>query len=85
MKALRAAGHTEIMIQPIGFLCDHVEILYDIDIGFREYGESIGMKVSRPESLNSAPLLIHALADVVRGRLTATGWAEVGHASMAAS
>ncbi len=85
MKALRAAGHTELMIQPIGFLCDHVEILYDIDIGFREYGESIGMKVSRPESLNSAPLLIHALADVVRGRLAATGWAEIGHASMAAS
>ncbi len=85
MKALRAAGHTELMIQPIGFLCDHVEILYDIDIGFREYGESIGMKVSRPESLNSAPLLIDALADVVRGRLAVTGWAEIGHASMAAS
>ncbi len=85
MKALREAGHTELMIQPIGFLCDHVEILYDIDIGFREYGESIGMKVSRPESLNSSPVLVRALADVVRGRLAATGWAPVGQVSMAAS
>jgi ferrochelatase len=74
LKALRAAGHTEIVIQPIGFLCDHVEILYDIDIGFREFGKSIGMRVLRPESLNSSPLLIEALDDVVRQRLAATGW-----------
>ncbi len=85
MKALREAGHTELMIQPIGFLCDHVEILYDIDIGFREYGESIGMKVLRPESLNGSPVLVKALADVVRGRLETTGWAQVGDVSMAAS
>ena len=38
LKALRAAGHDEVMVHPIGFLCDHVEILYDIDIGFREFG-----------------------------------------------
>jgi ferrochelatase len=74
LTALREAGHTEIVIQPIGFLCDHVEILYDIDIGFREFGETIGMKVSRPESLNSSPVLIEALADVVRTRLAAAVW-----------
>ena len=85
MKALHDAGAEEIVIQPIGFLCDHVEILYDIDIGFREYGESIGMKVSRPESLNSSHLLVEALADVVRGRLAATGWAQVHDVSLAAS
>jgi ferrochelatase len=78
LRALRAAGHAEIVIQPIGFLCDHVEILYDIDIGFREFGKSIGMRVSRPESLNSSPLLIEALVDVVRHRLAATGWSEPG-------
>jgi len=76
LKALRQAGHAQVVIQPIGFLCDHVEILYDIDIAFREFGESIGIHVSRPESLNSSPLLIQALADVVRSRLAATGWAE---------
>ena len=85
MKALRADGQTELMIQPIGFLCDHVEILYDIDIGFREYGSSIGMKVLRPESLNSSPILVQALADVVRGRLAATGWAHSEASSVAVS
>jgi ferrochelatase len=74
LKALREAGHTEVMIQPIGFLCDHVEILYDIDIGFREFGETIGLKVSRPESLNSSPILIEALADVVRLRREHAVW-----------
>ena len=69
LTALKAAGHAEVVIQPIGFLCDHVEILYDIDIGFREFGESIGLKVSRPESLNNSPILVQALADVVRARL----------------
>lgn len=66
LKALREAGHTAVMIQPIGFLCDHVEILYDIDIGFREYGRSIGLEIARPESLNGASLLIDALADLAR-------------------
>jgi protoporphyrin/coproporphyrin ferrochelatase len=69
LKALRDGGQTEVVIQPIGFLCDHVEILYDIDIGFREFGERIGLKVSRPESLNRSPLLVEALADIVRTRL----------------
>jgi ferrochelatase len=74
LKAVRAAGHSEIVIQPIGFLCDHVEILYDIDIGFREFGESIGLKISRPESLNGSSLLVAALADIVRRRLEVNGW-----------
>ncbi len=69
LTALRAVGHEEVVIQPIGFLCDHVEILYDIDIGFREFGESVGLKVSRPASLNDSPILVEALAEVVRSRL----------------
>lgn len=64
LQALRQAGHNVVMIQPIGFLCDHVEILYDIDIGFREYGRSIGLRVERPESLNASPHLTEALADL---------------------
>jgi ferrochelatase len=64
LKALRQAGHTVVMIQPIGFLCDHIEILYDIDIGFREFGASIGLRVERPESLNASPRLTEALSDL---------------------
>jgi ferrochelatase len=67
LTALRQAGHTVVIIHPIGFLCDHVEILYDIDIGFREFGARIGLRVERPESLNQSPTLTRALADLSEG------------------
>jgi ferrochelatase len=66
LTALQQAGHKRVLMQVIGFLCDHVEILYDIDIGFREFGEGIGMKVERTESLNTSPTLIAALADLAQ-------------------
>jgi protoporphyrin/coproporphyrin ferrochelatase len=64
--ALRQEGHSAVVIQPIGFLCDHVEILYDIDIGFRDFAAGIGLEVVRPQSLNDSSLLIAALEDLAR-------------------
>jgi len=64
-------GHSSVFIQPIGFLCDHVEVLYDIDIAFRDFGEKKGMRLRRADSLNDSPTLIAALADVARSRLQA--------------
>ena len=66
---LKAKGHGGVFIQPIGFLCDHVEVLYDVDIMFRELAEKNGMRLWRAESLNQSPTLIAALADVARSRL----------------
>lgn len=66
VTALHQQGVTKLVIQPIGFLCDHVEILYDIDVGFRTFAAGLGMTVLRPESLNSSPLLTQALADLAR-------------------
>jgi protoporphyrin/coproporphyrin ferrochelatase len=63
------AGHKGVFIEPIGFVCDHVEILYDIDIMFREYAEARGMKLYRAESLNDSPLFVKALVDLARTRL----------------
>jgi ferrochelatase len=59
-----AAG--EVAIAPIGFVCDHVEVLYDIDIHFREYGAARGVTVVRPESLNDSPAFTAALAEVAQ-------------------
>ena len=64
-KALADAGHTAVVMQPIGFLCDHVEILYDIDVNFREIGRGMGLEVTRAESLNDSPTLIAALQHVL--------------------
>lgn len=69
MLALKANGHHGVFIQPIGFLCDHVEVLYDIDIGFKQFAEKQGMRLWRAESLNDSPLLAKALAELVKSRL----------------
>ena len=69
MRLLRDQAHTNVLIQPVGFVCDHVEVLYDIDIAFREFGSQIGINVSRAESLNDSPSFIAALAAVIRDRL----------------
>jgi ferrochelatase len=71
IAALGEAGHKAIFIQPIGFLCDHIEVLYDIDIAFRKFADERGMRLERAESLNGSPLLVAALADVARTRLAA--------------
>jgi ferrochelatase len=66
LTALRQEGHSAVVVHPIGFLCDHVEILYDIDIAFRDFAAGIGLEVVRPQSLNDSPLLIAALEDLAR-------------------
>jgi protoporphyrin/coproporphyrin ferrochelatase len=72
LDGLAAQGVKVVILQPVGFLCDHVEILYDIDIAFREYAARLGMRLERPESLNGSPILTQALAKLAReglGRL----------------
>jgi len=66
---LAAAGETHVLLAPIGFVCDHVEILYDIDVLFRDHGRAKGVAVHRSESLNDSPLFIQALAAIVSERL----------------
>ena len=68
---LKSKGHTGVFIQPIGFLCDHVEVLYDIDIFFRQFADKQGMRLWRAESLNGSTTLTAALAQLVRARLSA--------------
>jgi ferrochelatase len=56
------------LVQPIGFVCDHVEVLYDIDIAFKQFASARGVMLTRTDSLNTSPLLIAALAEIVRSR-----------------
>jgi ferrochelatase len=67
--SVKAKGHRGVFIHPIGFLCDHVEVLYDIDIFFKEFAEREGIRLWRAESLNGSPTLTQALAEIVRVRL----------------
>jgi protoporphyrin/coproporphyrin ferrochelatase len=65
----KAEDHSGVFLQPIGFLCDHVEILYDIDIAFKNFANEHGMRLWRAESLNASPTLVAALADIARSRM----------------
>ncbi|HET7871587.1 MAG TPA: ferrochelatase, partial [Terriglobales bacterium] len=68
---LKKQGHRGVVIAPIGFVCDHVEVLYDIDIGFRRFAAEQGLKMWRPESLNASPTFVAAVAQLVSSRLGA--------------
>ncbi|MEP7199757.1 MAG: ferrochelatase [Chloroflexota bacterium] len=62
---LATRGKRNIIVQPVGFVCDHVEILYDVDIVYKQQAEKLGVHLERAESLNDSPLLIAGLADLV--------------------
>ncbi len=72
MPELRSAGHKHVLIAPVQFLADHLEILYDIEIGARQQAEENGIQFARTESLNTSPLFIKALAEVVKETMTQT-------------
>jgi len=66
---LAAEGEKTLLIAPIGFIADHVEVLYDIDIGVRGIARSSGVHVERTPMLNDGPALVGALTSLVRERL----------------
>jgi ferrochelatase len=73
LDSLAQQGVTRLILQPIGFLCDHVEILYDVDILFREYAANLDIRLERPESLNGSLTLARAVADLARQGLARLG------------
>ena len=71
MPQLAEAGHRSVLVAPVQFLADHLEILYDIDVAAREQAASAGLRFARVESLNADPLFIDALAQVSHRNLVA--------------
>jgi protoporphyrin/coproporphyrin ferrochelatase len=69
MLELKAQGHQGVIVAPIGFLCDHVEVLYDIDIVFKAFAAEQGLRFWRTESLNTSPKFIAALAALAQEKL----------------
>jgi ferrochelatase len=64
LSQLKEDGYETVVIQPVGFLCDHVEVLYDIDIAFQEIAKNLGLKLIRAGSINDSSLLTDALEDL---------------------
>lgn len=63
---LAEQGEENLVVAPIGFIADHVEVLYDIDIGVQDIAKQHGVRIERPPMLNDSPPLIRALANIVQ-------------------
>jgi len=64
LDKISRVGSKTVLIVPVGFVCDHVEILFDIDIEFKKYAADRKLKLHRTESLNFSPTYIEALASI---------------------
>jgi len=65
---LAGRGIRDVVVVPVGFVSDHVEVLFDIDIRARARADELGMRLERPPALNDDPVFIGALAELVRSR-----------------
>ncbi len=63
---LAQKGERNLLIAPIGFIADHVEVLYDIDIGVQDIARRAGVRVERPPMLNASPAMVATLAAIVQ-------------------
>jgi ferrochelatase len=74
MKYYAAEGKRHMLICPIGFVCEHVEILYDIDIVYQNLAKKLGVQLERIEMLNDAPEMVRGLAGLVCQTAREAGW-----------
>ncbi len=74
MERYAAEGVQHILICPIGFVCEHVEILYDIDIEYQRLAKKLGIHLERIEMLNDSPEMIRGLARLVHRTAEEAGW-----------
>ena len=70
---LQAAGVRNVLMAPVGFVSDHLEILWDLDVEAQERAAELGLELERIESLNDDPAFVRALAELVEERLAVSG------------
>jgi ferrochelatase len=72
IRRLAGAGVTELVVRPIGFVADNLEVLYDIDIEAQAVARDVGVRLERARSMNDDPIFIAGLADVAAAALAKT-------------
>lgn len=68
LPLLAKAGKKDVLVTPVGFMADHVEVLFDLDVEAQEIARPLGMRLVRSGSLNAAPVLIEGLAGMILER-----------------
>lgn len=74
IEQLAAAGVRDVISVPVGFVCDHVEILYDIDIDAQRVASGLGMRLVRPAAINDDPRFVRQVAEIIHARAQREGW-----------
>jgi ferrochelatase len=68
LEVLAGRGVADVVVVQVGFVSDHVEILFDVDVRARGVADRVGVRLERPPALNDDPLFVEALAAIVRQR-----------------
>ncbi len=66
LRQLKVEGRRSVVLAPIGFVCDHVEVLFDLDVEAKAEADALGLDLKRASTVNDHPRYIRALADLVR-------------------
>jgi len=68
-----AQGNRTLLVAPIGFVCDHVEVLYDLDVEARKLAASLGVELTRAKCPNDRPTFIRMMAAVIEQKMQQVG------------
>ena len=69
IRSLAMRGVPHVVVVPIGFVCDHVEVLYDLDIEAKTLADQLGIELRRAATVNDHPLFIAMMAEVIRSHV----------------
>jgi ferrochelatase len=73
LRDLKGQGVTDVVLCPVGFISDHVEVLYDLDVEAAGLCRELGLRMVRADTVNDHPLFLRALADLVRAKVRSSG------------
>ena len=71
IRKLANEGCNEVVVAPIGFVCDHVEVLYDLDIEARKIAEALNVRFVRASCPNDHPAFVQMIAEVIEAKIRA--------------
>ena len=71
LESVRAAGHDEVVVAPIGFVCDHMEVVLDLDVEAAEKADELGLNMVRARTVGAHPAYVRMVRDLIVERMTA--------------
>ena len=69
LRALKGEGVTDVVVAPVGFISDHMEVLYDLDTEARQVSEEVGLNMVRAATVGAHPEFVRMISELMRERL----------------